>query len=210
MEMTLRFRHVQLFIKKLRKAKFYVKYICVGEYGSKGRRPHYHLLLWTSCPVEGLQKYWSNKKNMVRGEIHVGRISMQSAMYTLKYIIQPKQKELNGLEKTRAQFSRGLGLSYLSSSVYDYHTFDYENPELVSMIEGKKVALPRYYKNKIFTKYQMRREAHAQKWRAIKSRRMEMRKLKRLGIANTLLYRQALRVETSRRLIEKQKVNQKL
>jgi len=84
---------------------------------------------------------------------------MQSAMYTLKYIIQPKQRAVFGIEKTRAQFSKGLGLSYLTTAVYDYHTLDYDDPNFISVIDGNKVALPRYYKLKIFTKYQMRREA---------------------------------------------------
>lgn len=208
--LSLRFRDVQLFLKKLRKAKHYAKYICVGEYGSKTHRPHYHMLLWTDCVPERLEKFWTSGKGESLGHIHIGRISMQSAMYALKYIIQPKQKEENGLEKTRAQFSKGLGIGYLTSAVYDYHTFDYERPEFIAMVDGRKCALPRYYRYKIFTKYQLAREGHRVKWETIRKRRRKMRELLKQGISNTDRYVQALRTEEARRIIKKTKYNEVL
>lgn len=209
--LSLRFRDVQLFIKKVRKAKHYVKYICVGEYGTHAtKRPHYHLLLWTSCPVLVLQKYWSTKKGVPLGTIHFGRITMQSAMYTLKYIIQPKQRAENGIEKTRAQFSKGLGLRYLTTAVYNYHTMDYESPVFTSMVDGKKVALPKYYRYKIFTKYQLAREGHRIKWETIRVNRKEMRRLVRLGMTDTKTYRQNLRIDEAKRIIQKTKYNNTL
>lgn len=200
--LSLRFRDVQLFIKTLRKKKFYVKYICVGEYGAETLRPHYHMLLWTDCSPETLERLW------FRGQIHFGRLTMASAMYTLKYIIQPKQKSEDGLEKTRAQFSKGLGLGYLTTSVYDYHTMDYDNPVLFSVIDGRKVALPRYYRTKIFTKFQLAKQQQKTKWEAIRTYRKHMRKLLRQGITNTKVYIQKIRVESARRIIETTKYNQ--
>jgi len=85
-KLSLRFRDVQLFIKKIRKAKYYVKYVCVGEYGSQTKRPHYHMLIWTDCPDHELEAKWG------LGRLDFGSLTMQSAMYTLKYIIQPKQR----------------------------------------------------------------------------------------------------------------------
>lgn len=208
--LSLRFRDVQLFLKKLRKAKYYAKYICVGEYGSQTKRPHYHMLLWTDCPVDALPRYWSTRDGTPLGNIHLGRITMQSAMYTLKYIIQPKTTEKDGVEKTRAQFSKGLGLGYLTSAVYEYHTSDYDHPVITSVIDGNTVALPRYYRYKIFTKYQMAREGHRLKWQSIRERRKEIRRLKKLGIENAFAYMQTLRAENARRIIEKTKVNEKL
>lgn len=206
--LSLRFYDVQLFFKRLRKQKFYVKYICVGEYGGVTKRPHYHMLLWTDASADVIQSEWkSSKDNSPMGSIHFGMVTMQSAMYCLKYIIQPKVKDDEGIERTRAQFSKGIGLGYLTSEVYDYHTFDYEKPVLFSVIDGRKVALPRYYKQKIFTKAQMRKEAHKVKWQLIKESRKEMRKLIAQGIKNTKIYRQALRVEQARRIIETTKYN---
>lgn len=217
--LSLRFKDVQWFIKRLRRAGHYVKYVCVGEYGAETKRPHYHMLLWTSCPVHRLEEFWvtgythCSKKHKAKklGAIHVGTLTMASAMYTLKYIIQPKQKaEKNGLEKTRAQFSQGLGLSYLSRAVYDYHTFDYESPNFMGIVDGCKVALPRYYRYKIFTKYQRAKEGSRVKWESIRKRRRKMREWIALGVVNASEYMQALRTEEARRIISKTKYNQTL
>lgn len=202
--LSLRFRDVQLLLKQIRKRKHYAKYICVGEYGSETLRPHYHLIIWTSIEPSEIQDIWA------RGRAHFGKISMASAMYTLKYIIQPKQRDIDGIEKTRAQFSRGLGLSYLSTSVYEYHTQDYENPILVSRIDGQQVALPRYYRRKIFTKYQLRKEGSRIKWESIRRRRKYMRELIARGVKNTKLYIDGLRSDQAKRIISKTKYTEVL
>lgn len=206
--LTLRFRDVQLYLKKLRKAKYYAKYVCVGEYGSQTKRPHYHMLLWTDCPAHKLDSFWTSSKDGSKmGSFHIGALTMASAMYTLKYIIQPKQKAENGVEKTRAQFSKGIGLAYLTRAVYDYHTFDYDDPNFIGVVDGKEVALPRYFRNKIFTKFQQARESHRVKWASIRKRRQRMRELKSKGIVNTVAYMQALRVDEAARILKKTKYN---
>ena len=177
--LSLRFRDVQLFLKRVRKEEYYAKYICVGEYGGVTGRPHYHVILWTDCPIDYIESFWK------MGHVHVGRLNMASAMYTLKYIIQPKPPEYDGVERPRAQFSKGLGLSYLSADVYNYHTADYDNPIFHSYVGSQKVALPKYYRDKIFTKYQQRRNGHKVKWQSIKKRRMLMRALLRQGCSDT-------------------------
>lgn len=135
-------------------------------------------------------------------------------MYCLKYIIQSKQQSTDeGLEKTRAQFSKGLGLGYLTTNVYYWHTEDYENPILYSFVDGNKVALPRYYKNKIFTKWQMR-EACLDTWeRSMTERAKDIRKHMHLfggGVIKTRQYLQALRVDQANALIRKSKFNESL
>lgn len=203
-KLSLRFRDVQLFLKRVRKAKYYCKYVCVGEYGSQTNRPHFHMLLWTDCPVEKLDSFWK------MGRIHFGSLTMQSAMYTLKYIIQPKQRKLKDVEPTRAQFSKGLGLGYLTNNVYEYHTCDYDDPQLFSYIEGKKVSLPRYYRLKIFTKFQMRVYANKAKWDSIRKRRALMRELIAQGVVCTKKYIESIRSEQARRIIATTKVNERL
>lgn len=211
--LSLRFRDVQLYLKQIRKRKFYVKYICVGEYGAVTHRPHYHMLLWTDCPVGTLESIWA------RGKIHFGALTMASSMYTLKYIIQPKQKAENGLEKTRAQFSKGLGLAYLTKAVYNWHTFDEENPEFMSKIDGQTVALPRYYKDKIFTKWQravQRERLYQDKTRKFHEGKREWiarqgRRVSHLSRVEKLraykAYRRELRENEARYLLSKVKFN---
>lgn len=207
--LSLRFKDVQLYLKRIRKGKFYAKYICVGEYGGQTRRPHYHMLLWSDCSPAELQALWkSSKDNTPLGAVHFGSLSMQSAMYTLKYIIQPKQKSIDGIEKTRAQFSKGLGLNYLTNAVYEYHTMDYDDPVLFSVIDGRKVSLPRYYRSKIFTKYQLGEVRWHLHFKRRKAKRKEVRALRDLGIRKPLLYLQQLRAEQARRIISNTKHNQ--
>lgn len=202
--LSLRFRDIQLFLKRVRKDKYYCKYVCVGEYGGVTHRPHYHMLLWSSAPVEKLESYWK------MGSIHFGTLTMQSAMYTLKYIIQPKQKQEEGIEKTRAQFSKGLGLGYLSNAVYNYHTANYEAPVCVSVVDGRQVALPRYYRNKIFTKFQMAREGHRIKWESIKARRKIMRQFIAQGVKNWKEEYFKIRLDQCRAILKSTKYNQSL
>lgn len=206
--MTLRFRHLQLFFKRLRKAKYKCKYIAVGEYGPETQRPHYHLILWTDCPQHLIDGYWSNSENKSRGRVHHGSLTMASAMYCLKYIIQPKVREQDtyapdgsikqARERTRAQFSRGIGISYMNTKVYDWHTQNEDEPILYSYIEGKKVALPRYYRSKIFTKYQLAKEGE----KHILRKQKELDKLysdySTRGVENPALYH--LRIRTDRAL----------
>lgn len=216
--LSLRFRDIQLYIKRIRKAKHYVKYVCVGEYGGITHRPHYHMLLWTDATPDFLQANWkSSKDDSILGSIHFGALSMQSAMYTLKYIIQPKQHletvydcfgaAVDTIEKTRAQFSKGLGLGYLTSEVYEYHTFDYDNPVMFSYIDGKKVALPRYYRSKIFTKYQMGEQRRLTKNQVIKERFKTYRSLRAKGIRGIRSRLQRLRTENAEKIMNRTKHN---
>lgn len=210
-QLSLRFRDIQLYIKRLRKLKFYVKYICVGEYGGTTGRPHYHMLLWTSAPTDVLEREWkSSRDGSPMGSIHFGTLNLASAMYTLKYIIQPKQRDVDGIERTRAQFSKGLGLGYLTSGVYDYHTMDYDEPVLFSVIDGRKVALPRYYKSKIFTKYQLRCEQIKLKNKLWREKNDKFYELRAQGVRNIRAYLKGLRIEQASRIISTTKFNQTL
>lgn len=126
-------------------------------------------------------------------------------MYSLKYIIQPKQRDLDGVERTRAQFSRGLGIGFLTTSMYRYLTEDYQNPKLVVKLDGLEVALPRYYKGKIYTKEQMAKQREKFKWDNIRKRRVYMRELIALGVKNTKQYIDGLRLIENNRIIENTK-----
>lgn len=194
-----------------------MKYICVGEYGTETKRPHYHMLLWTDASPQELQEQWKSRRGNIMGSIHFDRISMEAAMYTLKYIIQPKQKVSFGIEPTRAQFSRGLGLSYLSTAVYNYHTNndaatgdDYESPKIFSILDGAKVALPRYYKGKIFTKYQLKKACNENKIRLKAEKAEQFRKLNAQGIVDAEAYDLRIRKQQAQRIISKTKHNQSL
>lgn len=214
--LSLRFRDIQLYFKRLRKLGYYVKYIAVGEYGSETARPHYHILLWTSASPETLQAEWkSSKDDSIFGIVHFGTLNMRSAMYTLKYIIQPKF-HVEHREKPRAQFSRGLGVSYLGTDyktgqeMYSYLQNRLEASEFFCILDGAKVSIPRYYRTKVFSKHQLKLVQYEHKARSKQKDLEEISKLESLGISNPEDYLAALRREQAIRIISKTKFNQSL
>lgn len=91
-------RHVQLFLKKVRKAvqPARLRFFCVGEYGDRSSRPHYHLALFgyptchrgrtdhrkqSCCPsCDLLRTLWPY------GGIDLGRLEPESASYVAGYV----------------------------------------------------------------------------------------------------------------------------
>lgn len=80
---TLDKEHFQLFMKRLRKAchPFKLRFYCVGEYGTRTLRPHYHAILFNvpGAVLRALDKLWNY------GHIHVGKVQMGSIHYVTKY-----------------------------------------------------------------------------------------------------------------------------
>lgn len=159
--MGLRFSDVQLFFKRLRKAhtsaayrkkgldmgsaKYRLKYFCVGEYGDTYKRPHYHIILFNS-DVQLIQSAWN------KGEIHYGEVSGASVGYTLKYITKEGWRPMHkndDREKPRYQMSKGLGLNYLTPAIIKFHKTTADNMYCTTE-QGQKIAMPRYYKDKIW------------------------------------------------------------
>jgi len=194
---TLRKRDVQLFFKRLRKAHSCVgsgaakaiKYFCVGEYGGKIGRPHYHIILF-NADIRKLHASWSSGKRIfnkvarkrwsygtIRGSkgelyklvkkevrrsnglIHYGDsekgVCGASVGYCLKYILEPKDFSAAPMdydaEKEFRVMSKGLGMSYLNAKNMRWH---HESVDRMYMeIElGKKIGMPRYYKERIYNK----------------------------------------------------------
>lgn len=187
-------KHLQLFMKRLRKREIgnRIRYYAVGEYGSKTGRPHYHILLF-NCDLSGetIRKSWKF------GIVHIGQVTEASIAYCTKYVIQPTS------ESTKKSFSLmsrgyGIGLSYLTDSMAEWHR---NNDRNYTMVNGIKNRLPRFYKEKIWpritakdewlqtvVKYQhpnRDRVNHKSKWDAIKLQRKELRAyVKKYGIKN--------------------------
>lgn len=201
---TLWFRHLQLYFKRIRKSGASLKYVAVGEYGSATARPHYHVICWTSASEALLDKQWHH------GNVHFGQLTPASIAYTLKYIIQPKQGDNETRQKTRAQFSKGLGAGYLTSAVHQYHSGDEENPVFETRFNGAVRPLPRYYRDKLFTSYQKGKHRSKLYWQTIKERRKEFRRLKKLGHAEPFKYMRERQLRAALGIVTKVNYNQKL
>lgn len=175
--MTLCKRDVQLFFKKLRKPnKLKLSYYLVGEYGNKktdNERPHYHVILF-NCELKYLIGWYMARK--IKGEettyldgkfnfksymwtngyISIGQVEPASIGYCLEYITKPPIVPANNYDKRVPEFSlmsKGLGKKYLSSNMVAWHKADLKNRMYIPY-EDHKIPMPRYYKEKIYTKWQ--------------------------------------------------------
>lgn len=150
--MTLKKRDVQLFMKRLRKYHKLVKlkYYVVGEYGGKTNRPHYHMILF-NANIKYVQDSWKN------GQIHYGEVSGASVGYTLKYMMKQGKIPMHRNDDRVKEFSlmsKGLGANYLSPQMKYWHIRDLENRMHCVLKDGRKIAMPRYYKDKVYNETQ--------------------------------------------------------
>lgn len=159
--MTLCKRDFQLFMKRLRKFQSkrqnYVQkisyYVC-GEYGSNTYRPHFHAIIFNSNE-EAISECWK------LGASHIGKVTGASIAYTLKYINKGKIIPIHQNDDRVPEFSlmsKGMGSNYLTPSIIKYHKENLERA-YVTTPDGFKVALPRFYKNKIYLEHEQRKQA---------------------------------------------------
>lgn len=141
-------RDLQLFMKSLRKAlsPVRVRFFGCGEYGSKGLRPHYHVIIFGWFPSDcvyffsrnGHSVYKSDKvfKIWKHGYISVEEVSIDSAKYCAKYL-QKLQKLPPGVNPPFTLMSNRPGIGF------DEHDFSYlETDKLYH--HGKYISTPRY------------------------------------------------------------------
>lgn len=154
--MTLQKRDVQLYFKRLRKLhpKNHpkIKYYIVGEYGSKTKRPHYHMLLFNAIQ-EHISSAWTIDGREI-GSFHFGEVNEASVGYTLKYMSKPKTIPMHQNDDRVPEFSlmsKGLGASYLTNAVVRWHKQNLRERMHLNSNDGKKIAMPRYYKDKIYS-----------------------------------------------------------
>jgi len=149
-------RDLQLFFKRLRKSHARksganagsIKYYAAAEYGGKTMRPHYHIILF-NAKLELIQPAWN------LGSVHYGTVTGASVGYTLKYMMKaPKIPMHRNDDRTRefSLMSKGLGVSYINDRIIRWHKADLENRMYVPLLDGKKASMPRYYKDRIYSR----------------------------------------------------------
>ncbi len=147
---------VQKFFKRLRKlTKEKISYYAVGEYGTDGQRPHYHIILFNANP-KIVENAWIINDVSI-GNIHFGDVGEASVGYTLKYISKEKKIPMfqgDDRQKEFALMSKGLGKGYLTEQIVKWHKRNIENRVYLPLKDGKKAAMPRYYKDKLYDKGQ--------------------------------------------------------
>lgn len=170
--------HVQLFFKKLRRGnddnvKWPIKYYMCGEYGSETYRPHYHVILFNATLENLIGLKYENQYeygNLVLdgkteflsdcwpcGHITIGDFTQGSVGYTLKYISKDSIVGKYGRDDRVREYSlmsKRLGDNYVTPAMRHWHLNDVMNRMYAVTDEGIKVSLSRYYKEKIYTKWQ--------------------------------------------------------
>lgn len=122
-----------------------IRYFAVGEYGGTYQRPHYHVLLFNSISSnEEIQSVWG------KGFVDVGEVESASIMYCVSYVVNPEYAP-EGCDKTFSVMSKGIGKQYLDPNMVEYHK---TGQHFLSHTGNVFVALPRYYRDKIFNNYE--------------------------------------------------------
>jgi len=152
-KLTLQKEDLQLFFKRLRKAQCGnaqspIKYYAVGEYGGRTQRPHYHIIMF-NADLDFIQPAWK------QGHIYYGSVSGASVGYTLKYMSKQKKGRIGTTPNDDrvpefAVMSKGLGVSYLDETTCNWHVEDLTGRMYCTLAGGVKIAMPRYYKEKLY------------------------------------------------------------
>lgn len=149
---TINKRDVQLFFKRLRdlhakQGGLPIKYYLAAEYGSRTARPHYHAIIF-NADRQLLTRAWD------LGHIHVGSVREASIQYSLKYISKGRTVPKHSRDDRLPEFSlmsKGLGATYITPAMLRWHRSDITNRVYAVVDGGKKVSLPRYLKDRIYT-----------------------------------------------------------
>lgn len=160
----------QNFIRELRRVNpEKLKYYTCGEYGGKSWRPHYHAIIFNldlSTLIDQAQVVKKQPETYLNGafqfdsplwplgRITIGQVSEASTGYTLKYISKPSRVPLHQNDDRIPEFalmSKKLGANYLTQAMREWHEADLLNRAYTPLKDGKKIALPRYYKEKIYS-----------------------------------------------------------
>lgn len=154
---TLLKKDVQDFHKRLRRFQSShsdqkIRFYSVGEYGTETHRPHYHSIYFnlTENTANAIEEIWQN------GQIVIAIANEATIHYVTKYLIDKTNYPEEALRPfTLMSRNPGIGNNYISrtrkyhkATQIPYHT----NGDIISN-------LPRYYKNKIFTEEEKKKQA---------------------------------------------------
>lgn len=165
---TLHKKDFQLFMKRLRKKTHRkIKYYACGEYGDEYHRPHYHAIMY-NLPLKWIED--TERKVLTntweKGFVHKGDAVQETMAYVSKYIMKGKYKQYDKVidENTGEVFtddrepefsimSKGLGKNFLTPQMVKYLK---DSKKGYVDIGGFKTALPRYFRDKVYTNSEKR------------------------------------------------------
>lgn len=135
-----------------------IRYYAVGEYGSETLRPHFHIIAFNVPAADWFESAWSLRGRPI-GLIDIGKVSGNSIAYCAKYMdkgsIIPVHPRDDRLPKFSVM-SQGIGSSYLTPGVIDYHRSRPDDLYLVNP-GGHKIAIPKFYRDRIWNEEERRK-----------------------------------------------------
>lgn len=138
---------LRLFLERVRKdIGKSIKHWCVTELGEKKDRIHLHGIFFGQKSAELIKKHWKY------GFVFIGGYcNSRSVNYMTKYMLKVDIK--HPLFKQIVLASPGIGAGYMDRLDYLWQKQNYKNIDVATYTfrNGTKMAMPKYYKNKIFT-----------------------------------------------------------
>lgn len=138
---------LRLFLERVRKdTKKSMKHWCVTELGEENDRIHLHGIFFGQKSVEMIKKHWKY------GFSFIGQYcNSRSVNYMTKYMLKVdiKHPEFKQIVLT----SPGIGSEYFNRLDYLWQKQNYKRIEVPTYTfrNGIKMAMPKYYKDKLFT-----------------------------------------------------------
>jgi len=156
---TLNKRDFQLFLKRLRKKcpTNKLKYYACGEYGTRTFRPHYHAIIF-NLPKSLIQDPQKIVDTWTHGHIHLANNNQSTINYVVGYMTKGNFERFNDQDDRMPEFSlmsKKMGMGYLTPQMKEY----YRKREITCLVRenGHIISMPRYYKEKIFTKQELKK-----------------------------------------------------
>lgn len=138
---------IRLFLERVRKnTGKSIKHWCVTELGEKKDRIHLHGIFFGQRSAELIRKHWKY------GFVFIGGYcNSRSVNYMTKYMLKVDIKHPEFKQIVLA--SKGIGSGYMDRLDYLWQKQNYKNINVATYTfrNGTKMAMPKYYKNKIFT-----------------------------------------------------------
>lgn len=170
---------LQLFMKRLREyfSRVYhhdgIRFYAVGEYGSRTRRPHYHICCF-NLPIQDLTFFARNFRADTlynspvieslwgKGYVVIGELNWESAAYTARYVTKKfKGKQAAdfyaSVGNVLPEFSRSSNRPGIAAQFFDKNKVEIYKYDRVQLPSSEKrygsTTVPRYF-DKLLEKYQ--------------------------------------------------------
>lgn len=190
--LTLNKKHLQHYIKRLRNdnvhylSKTYkvpkkevknvskpIRYYAIGEYGSKTRRPHYHILIFNYDinNITPIRDQWKNTQTGIKyGHVDIGTVSGASINYVTKYMFKYHGKKDKRVKPFSLMSKKPIiGHAYLEN----YGTHHIKNDTLITADgNGVERRLPKAYIRRLFTDKEHRIELSLNSFKELQEKKL--------------------------------------